>query len=375
MSSTAISMSKRRHDVDWMRTLALGFLILYHLVIAFQPWGGMILFITNKEPIEWLWPAMGMLNVWRIPLLFLISGMGVGFAMRNRDWVALLGDRAWRLLLPLAFGFFVICPLYIAMALKWYGLGVRYVPAMGHLWFLANLFAYVVILLPVFVWFKSDGFQGKLDWIRRRLSFPGWLFLLAVPLALEAWIVEPANFSMYYNSLHGFLIGMICFFAGFVAVCLGEAFWNAVGRLRWIALGGALGLYGVRLFVWEMQGVHFVTAIESTCWMLAIVGFSSLYLNRSSRALSYLSAAVYPVYIVHMPVQYALSFVIMPLAIPAVAKLVLLLVGTFAGCFALYEILRRIPLLRPFFGMKWKRKKAAPILDTTSSRKEVSLAS
>ena len=42
----------RRHDVDCLRVIALGLLIFYHAVVAFQPWAKDIFFIQNKETLE-----------------------------------------------------------------------------------------------------------------------------------------------------------------------------------------------------------------------------------------------------------------------------------------------------------------------------------
>jgi peptidoglycan/LPS O-acetylase OafA/YrhL len=115
-------------------------------------------------------------------------------------------------------------------------------------------------------------------------------------------------------------------------------------------------LYLVRVLAWKDAGVNFVTGIESSCWMFAIFGFASRHLNRPSRSLVYLSGAVYTVYIVHMPVQFALAYFLIPTGLPAAAKLILLTIGTFAGSFALYEILKRLNWIRPLFGMKFQRR-------------------
>ncbi|HIB72854.1 MAG TPA: acyltransferase, partial [Candidatus Marinimicrobia bacterium] len=101
----------RRYDVDWLRILALGLLIIYHISVVFQPWAYYIYFIQSAQPVESIWLAMGLINIWRIPLLFIISGMGVWFAMRRRNWKELLKDRAKRILLPLIFGSFFIVPI------------------------------------------------------------------------------------------------------------------------------------------------------------------------------------------------------------------------------------------------------------------------
>ena len=52
-SVTAVSKT-RRYYVDWLRTLALGLLIIYHTTISFQPWASFIGFPTNAESLEWL---------------------------------------------------------------------------------------------------------------------------------------------------------------------------------------------------------------------------------------------------------------------------------------------------------------------------------
>src|SRR5687767_7815238 len=94
----------RRYDIDWLRVIAIGLLLLYHVAIGFQPWGIMIGFITSDKAWGSLWIPMTMLNVWRIPLLFFVSGMGVCFAFHNRNWKQLLRERAGRILLPFLFG-------------------------------------------------------------------------------------------------------------------------------------------------------------------------------------------------------------------------------------------------------------------------------
>ncbi|MFD2589171.1 acyltransferase family protein [Croceitalea marina] len=106
-------MSQRRYDIDWLRTAAIFILIVYHLSIGFQPWGLMMGFIRNSESFESLWLLMAMINVWRIPLLFFVSGMGVYFSLRNRNWLQLLKERFTRILIPYVFGILFIVPIHV----------------------------------------------------------------------------------------------------------------------------------------------------------------------------------------------------------------------------------------------------------------------
>ena len=354
-TATAVS-SQRRYDIDWLRTLALALLIIYHTTISFQPWASFIGFPQNDDTLELLWVFMALLNVWRIPILFLISGMGVRFAMERRDWKALLKDRTIRILLPLVFGMFFIVPTFIYFILKHYGQTPQYAPALGHLWFLANIYAYVLLLLPIFFYLKNHPNNFVLRALSALFRKPFMILLVALPVMLEAWLVDPEIFSAYAETTHGFWLGMICFFLGFLFITLKDVFWTAVSRIRWLALGIAFPLYLLRFLIFQFEGApNMLIALESMCWMLAVVGFGSLYLNKPSKSLSYFSGAVYPVYIIHMTVLFALLNVILPLDLPALVKFASLLAGTFGISLFLYEfVLKRIKWIRPLFGMKFK---------------------
>ena len=99
-------MKERRYDLDWIRIFALGLLIVYHAVITFQPWGVMILFITNKEHLKSWWFLMAAFNVWRIPILFLVAGLAYNYSLKYRNWKKVLKERNLRLGIPLLIPFF-----------------------------------------------------------------------------------------------------------------------------------------------------------------------------------------------------------------------------------------------------------------------------
>ena len=346
---------ERRYDVDWMRTLALGLLIVFHVVLSFQFWAASTGFPQNDQLLKELIPFISLLTVWRIPILFLISGMGVRFAMERRDWKQLLKDRTIRILVPFVFGTYVLGTLF-ALVLPNLGWDAEYTLNFGHLWFLINIYLYVVWSLSTLVYLKGKPDNGFFRFVSRAIRWPLGLFLFALPLMLEAWLVNPEFFALYVDTLHGWLLGLICFFLGFVFISVQEDFWPAAQRNRWVALAIAVTLYLVRLLFFEPQGPNWLTGLESMSWMLALLGFGSLYLNKPSRGLGYLSRAVYPVYIIHLPVQFAIAYFLLPLELPAYVKLLVLLIGTFGVSLLLYEfVLRRLKWVRPLFGMKLNR--------------------
>ena len=346
----------RRHDIDWIRIIALGMLIIYHAAVAFQPWGHLILFIQNKESSEILWLFMMVFNIWRIPILFMISGMGAYFALRNKNWKVFLKDRSARILFPYIFGFFFICPITVFLASTFYGKQTGYYPNPGHLWFLGKIYAYVLILLPIMLYCikNPDNFIFKI--FRILLKHRLGIFSLGLITGLEGVLFSPNDYVNYAMNIHGFMLGLICFFLGFILVSMKNDFWPIIKNTRSIALILASIFCMIRFyFVFTMidyDGPKFVIGFESMCWMLTVLGYGAIYLNHQSKALTYLKDAVYPVYILHMPLQSLLSYLIIPTKIPLLLKLNLLIIGTLSCSIFLYEIIKRMNWIRPIFGLK-----------------------
>ena len=346
--------TERRHDIDWLRVIAIGLLLIYHIAIIFQPWALFIGFIRSDELLEGLWKPMTMLNVWRIPLLFYVSGMGLYFAMRKRNWKQLLVERTKRILLPLTFGIVAITPLHMFIFQKYYHMPLGYYPHQGHLWFLGNIFVYVLLLLPIFYFLRKHE-NGK---IQRALStvmrHPGGPLLISLFFIIEVILVKPQLFVLYAQTWHGFFNGFLAFFFGFLSVYSGKTFWQTVLRWRWLYIGMAAILFGIRYFIFATEAPNYLTAIESNCWIYGVFGLAYKYLNRPNKILSYLSQAAYPVYIIHMFVLYAGAMLILPLQMPTVLKFFAITAFTGIGCYLIYEfIIRRIRVLGPFFGLKW----------------------
>src|SRR5690349_17424659 len=108
MSATA-STTPRRYDIDALRVLAFGLLILYHVCMAYVwDWGW---HVKSSYQTEALQLPMLLSNRWRMCLLFLISGLAIGFTQAQAAPGRFAWSRTGRLLVPLLFGMAFIVPV------------------------------------------------------------------------------------------------------------------------------------------------------------------------------------------------------------------------------------------------------------------------
>lgn len=355
----------RRHDIDTIRVVALCLLILYHIVIGFQPWGIWINFVTNEQHIETLWKILELINIWRIPILFVVSGMGISFAMQRRKLHQLLLERTRRIFVPLIFGSIFIVPIFMAIFNEYYNRPQIYQPNPGHLWFLSNIYLYVILLSPIFYYLNKHPGNYLFQLLRHAITKPFIIIIaFSLPLIIESILLNVnadnyANFIIDEGWIHGLFIGMVCFVNGFVFVSLKDDFWHAVQKVKFLTLILAFMLYLGRIFDIDSSNSRILgnvlISFEAANWMLASFGLTAAYLNKPSKLLSYISPAVFPIYIVHMPIQFLFSSVIFPLNVSVVAKLVLVLTLTYGGSLFTYEIIKRLPWIRLLFGMKKSR--------------------
>ncbi|WP_430390464.1 acyltransferase family protein [Dyella sp. 20L07] len=174
-----IDEGKERYDfLDWLRVIAIFVLFFFHTGMIFVGWGW---HIVNDQTIPSLrWP-MDIAHRLRMPLLFVIAGAGMWFALQRRSTGQLLKERTIKLLLPLIVGMFLIVPsqIYYERLLhgQWSGSYLAFYATQvlqltpyptgnfswHHLWFVLYLYVYVLLLLPVMLWWRQE--YGYVYWV------------------------------------------------------------------------------------------------------------------------------------------------------------------------------------------------------------------
>ncbi len=319
--------------------------------------------INNAETSDGLTYLMGFFHNWRMPLLFMVSGAGVWFAINNKTGGQFFKERCKRLLLPLAFGLLVIVPpqLYLERLslgesfdsyLDFYPhVFDAYNPA--HLWFILSLFLYCIVLLPLFLFLKSDKGTTVVDKTAGLLSRRWGIFLLVVPVFLTALFLNPFNIKGLFQ-FHYLVLMLI----GFVIVSR-DSIMQAIANQRKVLL--AVAVIGVSFDMYvkyapidlgrEVRHLLIFTAYVSL--LLTILGYGKHYLNFSNAFLRYTNEAVYPFYIIHQTITVILAYYIVQWDINLWVKLLLTTGGTVIFTLSIYHFgIRPFNMLRPLFGLK-----------------------
>ncbi|MDT0643964.1 acyltransferase family protein [Zunongwangia sp. F363] len=366
----------RRYDLDWLRVLVFALLIIYHVGMFFVPWEW---HIKNNEISESLTIPMLFLNQWRIPLLFIISGMGTCFALSKRTWWQFVKERHNRLMVPLLVGMIVVVApqVYIERILDGSATG-NYLDfylydyftkkpypegnfSWHHLWFLPYLFIYSILLSPVFILFRKFPQNIFVHLMRKLISTKGGIFLLLLPLLLIFLLLEPlfpVTHSLvgdwYYLALN-----FIFFFYGYLFISFKNAFWKMVNRCRKTAL--AIGMISFFIFILSInqpetnlqRAIYVISKfLNIGSWIIAIFGYAAKYLNRKSKLVQYCNRAVYPFYIFHQTVTVVAAYYLYDKDLMIGIKFIILTIVTFLVSWLLFEIVKRSKITCILFGIK-----------------------
>ncbi len=378
-------LGQRRYDLDWVRIGAFMLLIFYHVGMYYVTWDWHVKSPHASGDIE---PLMMLSSPWRLSLLFLVSGVATGFLLARRGAAHFMGRRSSRLLIPLAFGMLVIVPpqsyLEVVEKLRYSGGFAEFyrlyvtgfhgfcrgsdcliMPTWNHLWFVAYLWVYTVVLYAA-VRIAPAVLPGLRRFAEKRLSGLGVLlwpiaYLAAIRLGLAPRF--PATHALvgdWYN--HAMYFGV--FLLGF-ALAGARAPWEALQRTRWFTLGLALvgwaflvayfGAYSDAAAApplalrWFQRGVY---GAEPWLAIAAVVGFAHRHLRHDSAARRYLTTAIFPVYILHQTIIVVVAHALKPSHLYPPIEGVLLVLVTAAACLLGYEAIRRVRWLRPLFGLE-----------------------
>jgi glucan biosynthesis protein C len=380
---------QRRYDLDWLRVLAFTAVFFYHCGRFFDSSGWHIKNSTTSALVDTL---KGIFDLWGMPLLFLISGASIFFALRSGGALRYLRARVLRLLVPLAFGILVLGPPQIYLERlthgefqgsfleflplyyrDWRVYGGNFAWSGVHLWYLEYLFLFTLVLLPLFAALKRPTGQRMTGFLARLSARPGAIFLWVLPAVLLIILGDPYGLMRPGPTED---VGRL-FFAPFVIygflVFSDLRIQQAIIRQRRIALVLAvplvLAMPGIAalleddpIFLIYALGILLVGVLMWSC-ILTVLGYGMRYLTANHRLLAYANEGVLPFYVLHQPVILILGYFIIALPLSILAKYLIIAPLAFAITLGLYEVgVRRMNPVRQVFGLK-ARKPVPPAVD------------
>jgi surface polysaccharide O-acyltransferase-like enzyme len=385
LQTPAVNEAPTRLDfLDWVRVGAFGLLIFYHIGMFYVSWDW---HAKSNHASPWAEPLMMLSSPWRLTLLFLISGVATRFMADRMPPGKLIRSRLIRLGIPLLFGMAVVVPpqSYVEVVEKiaypgsywqFWGQYLSFyqgfcrdgdcliLPTWNHLWFVAYLLVYTLII-GFILCFRRDW-----SWLSQKFRWLEGPLLLVVPWAVLAGLrtglaphfpITNAMVGDWYNhalSLSAFLFGF--------AIAQRMPLWDNAQRLRWPALFLGLAAYATLQFYYAAyanteptetlrNAMRCVYAAQQWGFILAILGFARLHLNRRTSFLPYLSRGVFPFYILHQTVIICVGHALKNLNLSGGLEFSLLLAATVSACWGGYELIRRVAFLRPLFGLPYAK--------------------
>ncbi|WP_281561225.1 acyltransferase family protein [Thalassomonas sp. RHCl1] len=405
LPKTQTAINDRRYDIDWLRSLAFLILIFYHIGQFYV--FGWDWHIKSTYQSEFLQNIMLLVNQWRMPLLFLISGTALALLEPKITNRALLKTRFVRIFIPLVIGMYLIVPpqLYFELIQKegfsgdYFRFFRFYIDAgtamfadhqhsplglltWNHLWYLGYLWHYTLIYLVL------KPLLRRINFSRINKVSPPALVLIPVSLFIfYGLVIEPLypSTNALVNDWYNHALYFTVFLFGYM-LAKAPSVWQSIIHYRktWLILAicnyllvivrynRALGfdIDYINGSLLTQVVIQFIWCANKVFWLLAVIGYAGAYLNRKHPLLTYMNQAVLPWYILHQTLIIIFAAYLAKFALGPVLEPLLLILMTFAGCFIGYEVIKRFTLTRFMFGLKVNSKTSRPPLSSPAAATE-----
>ncbi len=369
-------MARRQHYIDWLRVIATIGIFLFHnaRVYNYDEWH-----IKNAQTSLGATQFVEFMDMWMMPLFFILSGAAVYYSLKSRSAGSFLKERFFRIMIPwLAIGIFVIAPPQVYLErlshgefsgnfLKFfphyfdglYAFGGNFAWTGMHLWYLMMLSVFSAILLPIFLPRARTGVSSAQS-IAAKLGRPWVLPLLWVPVAAAALLSKPLGLGFTEQMGSWDVLSYAVFFVLGYMLFASTGLQDAIRKQgRWFLLA-AVVFSALHLFLRFSVRPAFYEDIDIRLfatwgWIVGLFWLGGRFLSFTNRFLVHVNEMVLPFYILHQTVIVIVAYFMVQTGLAIPLKYGITALMSFAVIVALYELLvRRIGVLRFLFGMRKK---------------------
>lgn len=342
----------RKDYLDNIRWGTVVLVLVYHVFYLFNG-VGVLGGVGSFSDVQYQDVILYFVYPWFMVLLFVISGMSAKYALKTKTGKQFIKDRTVKLLVPSTLGLF---------AFQWIvgyfnitaGGGWKYIPSTisypvmvlsgtGPLWFIQMLWLFSILLILIRKLDKKD----KLGEFGKKSNIV-ILLLLFIPIWGAAQILNPPIITTYRFGIYFF-----AFLLGYYIFSHDEVM-ERVERIHIPAL--VVSVLGGIAYTWYFFGTNFS---EPDClrhiftnaylWIavIAVLGCGKARLNITSPFAAYMSKASFGIYIVHYSVVISTCYLLKAYTtLPVVLNYIIAISSVLVLSPILYEIIRRIPILR-----------------------------
>lgn len=385
MNTQIKSKNERKYFIDWLRIGLIISVFFFHVGMIFRPeqWH-----VNSAESFAFLDPIMWWLHLWRMPLLFLVSGVGTYYAIGHRSSWQYVKERFRRLYIPFTFGFFTLVPLMVYVErIPKYNSFLEFLPHMfdggpypagniswHHLWFILYLFIISLLIAPVLNYTKSGHYnmvRGRLIAIVSKKMGLNWLLPIIIISQLILRQYFPNSTHALYNDWAYFTYYLLFFVSGFM-LFTSDKIINALANDRrlylyqtvvfTILLFALPSIFGESSIVQDYSRGITEMVISLSCGLTAI-GYFKRYFNKDHQYRKVLNEAIYPFYLLHQPALIFVGYVVLQWEISYTSQAILItLLSLLSIIVSYWFVIRKFNMLRIAFGMKKKVKMESPAL-------------
>ncbi len=383
------SPSERLHALDAVRAGALLLGIVLHAATSFMPSAaanGAVL--ADDAPAQAASDLYLFIHLFRMPLFFLVAGFFARLALERRGMAGFARDRLLRIALPLVVGCFTVVPLggwvveQVAM-LEGRAQGESWIPedtvmraSLGHLWFLYVLLLFYAaalalrgILQGAALALRSDLMTGVDRLVARLggtlvgplvLALPAASVLCSYPYWWPSLGIPTPDYTLVPNRPAVVAYGL-AFGWGWL-LQRQTALLATMGRdaplLLLVAVlftAGCVGLAGTAVDAQpagEGARIAYALCYCAACWywVTGLVGAAMRWLSRPLTPVRHLAEASYWMYLMHVPLVFALQAVVMHWPLHWSVKLLFILTVTTAVLLVTWQWLVRPTALGRLLG-------------------------
>ncbi|WP_299157782.1 acyltransferase family protein [uncultured Tenacibaculum sp.] len=375
MNSQNQTKKQRQFFIDWLRIGLIISVFFFHVGMIFRPeqWH-----VNSEESFEFLEPIMWWLHLWRMPLLFLVSGVGTYYAIGKRTSWQYVKERFKRLYIPFTFGFFTLVPLMIYVErINNYSSFLDFIPHMfdggpypvgniswHHLWFILYLFIISLLISPFLNYTKSGHYnmiRGRIITFFAKRMHLNWLLIILILSQVVLRQYFPNSTHALYNDWAYFTYYVLFFISGFVLFTNPKII-KTLTKDRLLYLYQTI-VFTVLLFTLPLifgspniiqdyaRGITEMI-ISLSCGLTAI-GYFKKYFNKDHKYRSVLNEAIYPFYLLHQPALIFVGYFVLQWDMAYGLKAIFIILFSLISIITTYWfIIKKFNFLRIVFGMK-----------------------